>query len=984
MSIKTIAELKAEALVIKTNEQPDTNTHLVVGGFAQDVVDTLESLDGANQKKNSTLITKSSSDTWTSIFALPYDNFRLKFSSYHATVPTELSGNATSTEYEVQRVGRNGLIFQSGSNKWAFTSDGGARKDASVVDLVAYLANYYTKAESNALYPKLTVGKNLFNKNASGIIDGKYLTTAGVENTNASFFISDYIPILPSTAYISNKFNIGGAFCCFYDSSKTLISGASVNTAGFTSPSNAYYVRMSGTVADKAAQQLELGTVATFYESYYNAITEPNVPLSIARKLDIDTLINSTPQFPRFATGKNLFNYADSGVKRGYYLLATNVENANSSYSITGYIPVIAGQVLRCNKSVGGGAYNMFYDAFKNPILAFNSGTSPAAPTGAAYVRYSLSVTAAESISAAQAQVEVNSTSTAYEAYYSYLLDAALPPTIARKTDLIPYVQKITGKNLFNPADADIMVGYYISSTGTNNANGYGYNITGFIPISAGQTLKANWSMANTYAALYDANKNYIATTAVNANSIVWQTGAVYARFSYNVATVNNQVEVGTVSTAFEEFTEYQPLAQVKAQVHDRDIQPILPAKMYFAKGKESCLYYENVLLKNMNDPTTLFVNKGFNYNRLCQLNFAAAATNQTMPLQVLRSLKKGLLKSITYNVKDPATNNGKTVNVLFIGDSFTDIGTYVKEVKTLMAVDGVTVNLLGTNGNSTFKAEGLSGGTIADTLLNTSRGVAKLVQVTGMTTLPSSDYPGTFYSDSNGNQWLIRGGKISGGSGHIRVTKTSGAVIGDFATFPSSGTLTKIDGAREGDATISYSTPTDAYHNPFINPSTGLLDMAYYLSSNSFANPEIINIQFTWNDLATWLSDASIAAVVANFKTAVDHIHSVLASTKIVLSIEPFGSVNGNLDWNGKKYSVLRFAELMIAQFETDVNYSSFVIVAPSYAFVDLVYGYSSSTATPCSRYAITEQSGGDGTHPGTGMKQIADCLFQIFHNVI
>lgn len=742
---------------------------------------------------------------------------------------------------------------------------------------------------------------------------------------------------------------------------------------------------MSGTIAGKAIQQLELGTVATFYESYYNAITEPNVPLPIARKLDIDTLINSTPQFPRFVTGKNIFNYADSGVKRGYYLLATNVENANSTYSITGYIPVVAGQVLRCNKAVGGGAYNMFYDAFKNPILAFNSGTSPAAPTGAAYVRYSLAVTAAESISAAQVQVEVNSTSTTYEAYYSFLLDASLPPTISRRTDLLAYLQKKGGKNLFNPTDADIMVGYYISSTGTYNSNGYGYNVTGFIPISSGQTLKANWSVANTYVALYDVNKAYIPSTAVNANSITWQTGAVYARFSYNISTINNQVEVGTVSTAYEEYTEYQPVAALKAQTHDRDVQPILPAKMYFAKGKESCLYYENVLLKNMNDATTLFINKGINYNRLCQFNFAAAATSQTMTLQVLRSLKKGLLKSITYNVKDPATNNGKTINVLFIGDSFTDIGTYVKEVKTLMAVDGVTINLLGTNGNSTFKAEGLSGGTIADTFLDTSRGVAKIVQVTGMTTLPSSDYPGTFYSDSNGNQWLIRGGKISGGSGYIRVTKTSGAVVGDFATFPSSGVLTKLDGAREGDATISYSTPTAAYHNPFINPSTGLLDLPYYLSLNSFANPSIVNIQFTWNDIATWASDASIAAVVANFKTAVDHIHTSLPSAKIVLSIEPFGSLNGNLDWNGKKYSVLRFAELMIAQFETDANYSSFVVVAPSYAFVDLVNGYSSSTATPSARYAITEQSGGDGTHPTTvGMKQISDCLFQIYHNLI
>jgi hypothetical protein len=105
------------------------------GADVVEAVNYLNEQESVTQKYTSAVITKSSSDTWASIFALPYDNFRLKFSSYHATVPTEISGNATSTEYEVQRVGRNGLIFISGSNKWAFTLDGGSRKDASFSEL---------------------------------------------------------------------------------------------------------------------------------------------------------------------------------------------------------------------------------------------------------------------------------------------------------------------------------------------------------------------------------------------------------------------------------------------------------------------------------------------------------------------------------------------------------------------------------------------------------------------------------------------------------------------------------------------------------------------------------------------------------------------------------------------------------------------------------------------------------------------------------
>jgi hypothetical protein len=96
-------------------------------------------------RSNSTIITKTSSDTWASIFALPYDNFRLKLISYPTGTPdllklteirTEINGTSTlfsplGREYEVQRIGRNGLIFQFLEFKWAFTSDDGARKDVS-------------------------------------------------------------------------------------------------------------------------------------------------------------------------------------------------------------------------------------------------------------------------------------------------------------------------------------------------------------------------------------------------------------------------------------------------------------------------------------------------------------------------------------------------------------------------------------------------------------------------------------------------------------------------------------------------------------------------------------------------------------------------------------------------------------------------------------------------------------------------------------
>jgi len=683
--------------------------------------------------------------------------------------------------------------------------------------------------------PDLVPGTNLFNKDSVNIIDGQYLGTDGeIYMNNASYFISDYIPVLRNTTYVHANFGMGGAYSVIYDINKNVISGFQTGTV--TTPSNGYYIRMSGKIANKAIQQFEIGSTSTTYEAYTLTVNATQLKLT-------QSLVN---------------------------------------------------------------------------------------------------------------------------------------PFITNKLD------KVVGKNLFNPSDPDILVGYYIGYNGSFNVNPYGINVSAWIPISSGQSLKANFGVGNTYVALYNSNKVYVAGSAVNTNVITWQTGAAYARFSYYTPVTNYQIEVGTVSTTYEAYTIYGFIGNITNQVPDRETICILPKKMFFIKNKQNSIYFENVLFKNLQDPTTIYFNKGTNYNRQVTFNFTAAATSQTFTTQIVRSFKKGELKTITYDVIDPVTNNGKTVNAIHVGDSFTDIGAWVKECKVLMNAQGVTYNLVGTNGDSTFRAEGLSGGNLGNTFLNSSAGVGRKVQITGVTTLPSTTYPGRVYRDSTGVDWTIRSGKIYGsGAGYMVVTRY-GAVNGDFATFPSSGTLTK-QGSGEGDAVINYTNPTFCYFNPFINPSTGNLDITNYITTWGFATPNLIIFQFTWNDTSLWSSDTNLNSLVASFKTAADHVRAAYPSIKVIFSIEPYGSINGNLEWNGKKYTVLRFVELLLIQFEDNSSYNTWVKIAPAYAFVDLVYGYSGSTVAPNDRYpSVTEQSGGDSVHPNTGMLQIADCVAPIISAVI
>ena len=127
-----------------------------------------------------------------------------------------------------------------------------------------------------------------------------------------------------------------------------------------------------------------------------------------------------------------------------------------------------------------------------------------------------------------------------------------------------------------------------------------------------------------------------------------------------------------------------------------------------------------------------------------------------------------------------------------------------------------------------------------------------------------------------------------------------------------------------------------------------------------------MVIFQFTWNDAGPWATNLS--TLVSNFKRAVDHVHASLPDTKIILSIEPFGSVFSGRDWNGKKYTVLNLVIQLCELFEGK-EYEGYCKIAPSYACVDLMNGYSTMKVTPNSRYPDQQEiSAGDGVHPGTG----------------
>lgn len=136
-----------------------------------------------------------------------------------------------------------------------------------------------------------------------------------------------------------------------------------------------------------------------------------------------------------FIPGVNLFDKA--AVTSGYYVnYTTGNLIANSSYSASDYIPVIAGE----NYTQSFSHQTAFYDANKNYISGVNALVSPSTartltiPAGAAYVRMSVANTALNTM-----QFEKGNESTSYQPYALHLDPSLIPATAA---PIVDYVER--------------------------------------------------------------------------------------------------------------------------------------------------------------------------------------------------------------------------------------------------------------------------------------------------------------------------------------------------------------------------------------------------------------------------------------------------------------------------------------------------------------------------------------------------------------
>lgn len=216
-------------------------------------------------------------------------------------------------------------------------------------EIGGYLSEYESKGELEIdLKEKVSIklGKNLYD--ASTKTEGKYFNTSGIINSNASYNISDFIPVEASTTYCvsdSTDQYVGSAAAChvLYDANKEKLSVVTGDNKTLTTTATTKYIRIS-MLAAKTEIQVEKGSTRTSYQvfsqigGYPSIVTDNSVGFS-ALKADVIAAINSVTPI-----SFNSLRGSATLVQNGMLYLAQNhvMKNSLLSAKIKGTISQIS------------------------------------------------------------------------------------------------------------------------------------------------------------------------------------------------------------------------------------------------------------------------------------------------------------------------------------------------------------------------------------------------------------------------------------------------------------------------------------------------------------------------------------------------------------------------------------------------------------------------------------------------------------------
>lgn len=559
---------------------------------------------------------------------------------------------------------------------------------------------------------------------------------------------------------------------------------------------------------------------------------------------------------------------------------------------------------------------------------------------------------------------------------------------------------------------SDAYTGCFVGRKGDIVANRYSENycVTDYMVISK-KGLSINLAVGNVFVALYDINKKYIANSSIELKKdniyVPYINNAAYARFTLRARGVEKFCVVRGEKTYTIPQNDFLATEKIMLKFSGlMPLQAVPPERLIIQKGKQTVLYMEN-MIKNANIlPKSVSQSVLTNIGNMAYTTPSSDVADKPITYHFEDCLRRTVDETKKYSVVSAPSKD--TLNVLCIGDSFTDIGTYVGTIKNDIEEDGITVNQIGNMGSNGKRHEARSGGTWD--FVTTRQGRAIIVNVRGVTNLPTTGYPGTTYQDGNGFKWTVRGvvinsdgnGKLVLGSFNVdsNYGGSSSGTTTDTDTaadnIPTSGTLTKTSNAStgsttsNGDNSITYNGVEKIYYNPFWNPISDELDFNYYIHKWNYNSPDVVVFSIGYNDVGNgkYHTVESLAPIIAKAKVAVDRMHADYPNAKIVLNVNPLGyggDTSNEISESMRSNNQITYYEALVNEFGESTDYVGYVAVCPSFMFVDRIDAYNSKTVTIGRRISKTITTTGDVTHCNTaGMNQIGDAIVAYIYYLI
>lgn len=388
-----------------------------------------------------------------------------------------------------------------------------------------------------------------------------------------------------------------------------------------------------------------------------------------------------------------------------------------------------------------------------------------------------------------------------------------------------------------------------------------------------------------------------------------------------------------------------------------------IPSYIYLRTSQEFSIWYRNIIYKSQ-----AFL-KG-NYSIRCQsvsggvyYNIGVRCTNDRfnyitpdakefdLVIRIIDIYTEAVLveKTVHFIVKAPVPSSPK---IVLIGDSFTDAHDVSKYIYTFLETDGLTPVSIGLN-NANYR-----------TYLDNAW----------------SGYGISWFHDSESGylRWdrpLSDAYWDAGWGENEEFGWTTGQSYSDLSDLQKSHGKTK---------------------NEFYNPSIGLFDFSYYMSTyhSGISNVDVVVFNIGLNDVI-WntLSDSAASTLLTKLENMVNSIHSFDANANVILCTvtnQPLNDAytsNFGSTWMTAETGKARqekWNKMLIDKFDTASYRNRNIYIAPTSANYDAENAIYTSVIQPNKYNAITEVITND-IHPNSvGAKYIADTIVNTIEGVI